>query len=123
MTHYFLYIKAGAVLNEDTRFYKVGIGESKEGMLIYAWLEAYAAEHGHMFCRWSHDAVEFYSKCIESIGHNAQLIKSIPAADLKKVLRTGCEDPACYEAIMNRHKMMMALDPHYYTYYELSKRR
>lgn len=123
MTHYFLYIKAGVQLDANTRFYKVGIGESAVGIRHHAWLEAYAAEHGHMFCRWSHDAVEFYSRCIESIGHNAQLITSVSAAVLKKRLQTGSEDPACYYAIMNRHAMMMALDPHYYTYYELSKRR
>lgn len=123
MTHYFLYIKAGALLDERTTFYKVGIGESEVGMRLHSWLEAYAAEHGHLFCRWSHESVEFYSKCIESIGHNAQLIQSIPGSQLKKMLRTGCEDPACYYAIQNRHKMMMAIDPHYYTYHELSKRR
>lgn len=123
MTHYFLYIKAGVLLDENTTFYKVGIGESAVGVRHHAWLEAYAAEHGHMFCRWSQNAVEFYSKCIESIGPNAQLIKSIPAANLKKVLRTGCEDPESYYAILNRHSMMMAIDPHYYTYYELSKRK
>lgn len=122
MTHYFLYIKAGVQIDENTTFYKVGIGESKEGMQMYAWLEAYAAEHGDMFCKWSHDAVEFYTKCIESIGHNAQLIKSIPAADLKRVLRTGCAVLASSYAIQNRHKMMMAIDPHYYTCYELSKK-
>lgn len=122
MTHYFLYIKAGVQLDENTHFYKVGIGESDAGMRMHAWIEAYAAEHGHFFCRWSQDATEFYCKCIDSIGHNAQLIQAIPAADLKKVLRTGCEDPECYYAILNRHKMMMAIDPHYYTYYELSKR-
>lgn len=122
MTHYFLYIKAGVILNEDTRFYKVGIGESEVGVRLHAWLEAYAAEHGHMFCRWSLKSAEFYSKCIESIGHNAQRIQAVAAADLKKILRTGCEDPECYYAIVNRHKMMMAIDPHYYTYHELSKK-
>lgn len=123
MTHYFLYIKAGVQLDADTRFYKVGIGESNAGMRMLSWLEAYAAEHGHMFCRWSHNAVEFYSRCIESIGHNAQLITAITALDLKRALQTGSEDPASYYAIMNRHKMMMAVDPHYYTYYELSKQK
>lgn len=122
MTHYFLYIKAGMILNEDTHFYKVAIGESEQSVRLNAWLEAYAAEHGHMFCRWSLDAVEFYSKCVESIGHNARDIQAITAADLKKMLRTGCEDPECYYAIVNRHKMMMAIDPHYYTYHELSKK-
>lgn len=123
MTHYFLYIKAGAVINEDTRFYKVAVGESAVGIRHQAWLEAFAAEHGHMFCKWSHDAVAFYSRCIESIGPAAQLITQLPAAKLKKTLQAGSEDPACYYAIMNRHAMMMAIDPHYYTYYQLSRRK
>lgn len=29
MTHYYLYISAGASLDADTRFFKVGIGESE----------------------------------------------------------------------------------------------
>ena len=123
MTHYFLYIKAGVQLDENTAFYKVGIGESKQGVRLHAWLEAYAAEHGHLFCRWSRESGDFYSRCIDSIGHNAQLIRTITANVLKNVLQTGCEDPACYDAIMNRHKMMMAIDPHYYTYYQLSSKR
>ena len=123
MTHYFIYIKAGVLLDANTAFYKVGIGESKQGMRMHAWLESYAAEHGHLFCRWSRESADFYSKCIDSIGHNAQLLQTITAPVLKSVLQTGCEDPSCYEAIMNRHKMMMAIDPHYYTYYQLSKRK
>lgn len=30
MTHYYLYIAAGASLDADTRFFKVGIGEYPE---------------------------------------------------------------------------------------------
>ena len=44
MTHYFLYIKAGVVLNEDTRFYKVGIVISDAGMHMQEWIEAFAAD-------------------------------------------------------------------------------
>ena len=123
MTQYFLYIKAGVQIDENTAFYKVGIGESNAGIRMLSWLEAYAVEHGHMFFRWAPGCWGFYSKCIVSIGPNAQVITNITARDLKRSLQAGCEDPACYDAIMNRHKMMMAIDPHYYTYYELAKRR
>lgn len=122
MTRYYLYIKAGVLLDEHTAFYKVACGESQKGDQMNAWLEAYAAEHGHFFVRWSIDTVGFLDQCQMSIGCKAQDIKSIAAADLIKSLKTGCEDPSCYEAIRNRHHMMMQLNPHYYTYYELSKR-
>lgn len=123
MTHYFLYIKAGVLLDEHTAFYKVACGDGQKGAQMNAWLEAYAAEHGHFFVRWSLDAVEFYERCQISIGPNANDIKSIAAADLIKSLKTGCEDPCCYEAIRNRHHMMMQLNPHYYIFHELSKRK
>lgn len=122
MTHYFLYIKAGVQLDAHTRFYKVLIGEGKNGVRQNAWLEAYAAEHGHMFVRLSLDARSFYAKCCMSIGVNVDIIETVTAKQLIETLKTGCEVPACFEAIHNRHKMMMQLDPHYYTYYELSKR-
>lgn len=123
MTHYFLYIKAGIQIDANTAFYKVGIGKSDKGLRLRAWLEAYAAEHGHLFCIWSKDSADFYSRCVESIGHGAPLIQEIPGDTLKEVLRTGCEEPECYYALLNRHKMMMAVDPHYYAYYQLSRRK
>lgn len=123
MTHYFLYIQAGVQLNADTHFYKVGIGESVTGMQFRAWLEAYAAEHGHLFVRWSVEAADFYQKCIDSIGPDAHCIASIPAADLIKSLKTGCDDPACWQALQHRHQLLMKIDPKYYTYHELSKRK
>lgn len=123
MTHYYLYIKAGVQLDADTRFYKVAIGDGIIGTKTYTWLEAYAAEHGHLFVRWSHDAIEFVEKCRESIGHDAAFLLSLPGRDLIKTLKNGCEDPACWSAIQHRHQLLMKIDPKYYTYHELAKRR
>lgn len=123
MTHYFLYIQAGVQLNADTRFYKVALGESAKGHKMNAWLESFAAEHGHLFVRWSADAADFYQKCVESIGPDAHCIAAIPAADLIKSLKTGCDDPACWQALQHRHQLLMAIDPKYYAYHELAKRR
>lgn len=49
MTHYYLYIAAGLSIDSNTRFYKVGIGESEAQTKKRAWLEAYAYEHGRFF--------------------------------------------------------------------------
>ena len=123
MTHYYLYIKAGVQLDADTRFYKVGIGDGRLGQKENAWLEAYALEHGHLFVRWSKEAVDFYSRCRNSIGVNARFLLSLPGRDLIKSLKNGCDDPACWSAIQHRHELLMKIDPHYYTYHELSKRK
>lgn len=122
MTHYFLYIKAGVRLDSDTRFYKVAVGEGQQGRKQNAWLEAYAFEHGHFFVRWSSDAVQFVVNCQESIGADAAPVISIPGRDLIVSLKNGCEDPAFWLACKHRHELMMRIDPHYYTYHELSKR-
>lgn len=122
MTHYYLYIKAGVQLDEHTRFYRVGIGEGKKGLKQHAWLEAFAAEHGHLFVIWSMDAAEFATKCLASLELLQQSFISIGSDELIRSLKTGCDDPACWQAIQHRHQLLMRIDPKYYTYYQLSRR-
>lgn len=122
MTHYYLYIQAGLELNSKTRFYKVAVGEGLQGRKQNAWLEAFAVEHGHFYVRWSTDAVQFAIDCQNSIGADAAPMVSLPGNDLIMTLKNGYEDPACWQAIQHRHQLLMQIDPHYYTYHELSKR-
>lgn len=123
MNRYYLYIQTGVQLNTDSKFYKVACGESAAGNRMNAWLEAYAAEHGHYFVRWSHDAADFYTKCVDSIGPDAHCIVAIGAKELIQSLKTGCDDPACWQAIQHRHNLLMQIDPHYYVYHELARRK
>lgn len=122
MTHYYLYIQAGLEVDSQTHFYKVAIGESAKGLKMCSWLEAYAVEHGHLFVRWSLESAEFLFRCQESIGPDAQPIVAIPGHDLIQSLKNGCEDPACWQAIQHRHHLLMQIDPHYYTYYQIARR-
>lgn len=123
MTHYYLYIAAGLKIDHDTRFFKVGIGESEAQRKKLAWLEAYAYEHGHYFVLWSLDAVEFAVKAQQSIGMQQPDVMSIMANDLCKWLQTGCEEPAFYQSALNRHKLLMAIDPDYYVSQVIKSRR
>lgn len=123
MTHYHLYIQAGCQIDSGTRFYKVGIGESVRQARIYTWLQAFAAEHGHFFVLWQSDSADFYTKCRDSIGHDAAPLIVTTAEELKKTLKNGCEDPAIWQAFHHQHQLMMKIDPHYYCYYQLSKRK
>lgn len=115
MTRYYLYIAAGLTIDSNTRFYKVGIGESEAQNKKRAWLEAYAFEHGHFFVRWSIDAVEFCVKCQQSIGRQYPDVLSVMANDLCKILNGTGEEPAHYQAALNRHHLLMQIDPNYYT--------
>lgn len=114
MTHYYLYIKAGQALDSNTDFFKVGIGESMSQTRKLAWLKAYAHEHGHFFVIWSQEAVEFMIKCQQSIGPNAKNVMAIMANDLVLILRDGREIPSSYQAELNRHRLLMQIDPDYY---------
>ena len=115
MTHYYLYIAAGLTIDSNTRFYKVGIGESETQNKKRAWLEAYAFEHGHFFVRWSHEAMDFLVRCHQSIGRQYPDVRSVMANDLCKILNGTGEEPAHYQAELNRHHLLMQIDPNYYT--------
>lgn len=123
MTHYYLYIAAGLQIDSNSRFYKVGIGESEAQNKKRAWLEAYAYEHGHFFVRWSLEAVEFCVKCQESIGRQHPEVLALMANDLYKILAEGCEEPSHYQAALNRHHLLMQIDPNYYTCHMLKSKK
>lgn len=114
MTHYYLYIKAAQTLDTDTRFYKVGVGESEVQRKKMAWLESYAIEHGHFFVLWSPEAVDFMLKCQQSIGADYYNVIALMAVELVRILRDGAPEPSSYQANLNRHRLMMQINPDYY---------
>ena len=123
MTHYYYYIKAGLELDSNTCFYQVAIGEGAEGRRLNAWLEAYAVEHGHFFVLQTVDADNFIWKALQSVDKGLIDIIPIRAKDLQKSLKNGCDDPACWQAVNHRHQLLMQINPHYYTYHELRRKK
>ena len=119
MTHYYLYIAAGQTIDTDTAFYKVGLGESAQQVRLRAWLQSYAHDNGHFFVRWSLDAVEFMTKCHDSIGIGHRDLLALSGKELVGILRDGHAEPSSFQAELNRHKMLMKIDPHYYYFYQL----
>ena len=120
MTHYYFYIKAGLTLDGSSSFYRVAVGESERGRRHLAWLEAYAAENGHFFVLMTDDSRCFVMDCLASIGRDGSSIQLVDAPELIRSLRTGCEVPANYSAILHRHRFMMQVDPHYFASYQIS---
>lgn len=115
MTHYYLYIEAGLSIDSSTHFYKVGIGDSVTQCKKRAWLESYAYEHGHFFVRWSLDAVEFLARCLVSVNKDLFDVLTVKADDLCAFFNGTGEEPAFYQAALNRHHLLMQVDPNYYT--------
>lgn len=114
MVRFYLYIKAGRTIDRDTEFFKVAVGQSDPQLKLKAWLEAYAIEHGHLFSLWNYSAQDFFERCMKSIGCQTIQLRHTTGAGLKRYLQTGEEDPACYQANLNRHRMLMKLDSKYY---------
>lgn len=122
MVHYYIYIECGSTLTDTARFYKVGIGQSEMGRRQMAFLESYALEHGHFFVIVSLDAWSFVEKCLGSIGKSLADVLPCTAEHLIKHFKVGEELPETYFANLQRHKLMMAIDPAYYTQVQLQKR-
>ena len=120
MTRYYYYIKAGMALDRSSSFYRVAVGDTERGHRQTAWLEAYALEHGHFFVLVDSESSCFVMDCLESIGLDGGTIKQVTAPDLIRSLRTSCEVPAVYSAILHRHKLLMQVDPHYFASYKIS---
>ena len=122
MVHYYIYIECGPTLTETARFYKVGVSQGVLGRSQMAFLESYALEHGHFFVIVSNDAWSFVEKCLSSIGKSLVDVLACTAGHLIKHFKVGEELPETYLANLQRHKMMMAIDPAYYTQIQLLKR-
>lgn len=122
MTHYYLYIEAGHQIDENTRFYRVAIGESAQMLKRKAWLESYALEHGHFFVLWTLAAISFYDECRLSLEGRARSLEPRTAHGLIHQFKTGEDDPATYYANLNRHKMLMQIDPRYYSEHTIFRR-
>lgn len=123
MTHYYLYIKAGLRIDAATSFYKVAAGESESQRRKLAWLQAFANEHGHFFVRMNPDALDFMAKCLESVNKDLFDVVTLKAEKLVGILRTGCEEPASFQAELNKHHLLMAIDPDYYCYQTIENQR
>lgn len=120
MVHYYLYIDAGKVLDESTKFYRVSCGSSKQASRDFLFLVAHSVDNGHFFELWSREVDDFYSKvrssllpgCKESDGFNVLLIP-ITARELVKSFKESTAIPIPSNVIDNRKRMLSYLNLNY----------
>lgn len=93
MTHYHLYIDAGATIDSTSRFYKVAIGTSRQALRDQHFLLHHAAAHNHYFVIWSHEVDVFLSKIKISLYPDSILLEPIAARDLVRNFKTFIRQP------------------------------
>ena len=113
MTHYHLYIEAGATVDTTSRFYKVAIGSSKQAQKDYLFLVAHAVNNGHYFEMWSTKVDEFLEKCWTLSQLNRSSVIPTTARDLVRSFKTNTRPTLSSQALINRHRMMNALSVAY----------
>lgn len=129
MTHYYYYIETGEQLTTDARFYRVGIGSSKQADRDFLFLLAYSTTHGHFFKKDCPDVSDFILRCAESLydgcSGNSMLnlpIQQCKARDLVRLFKTGERISLNVIEPRNRHHLRLNIDSSYHTFCEISRR-
>lgn len=113
MTHYHLYIECGNVIDDTSRFYRVGVGQSKQGTRDYLYLVAYAVQHGHYFHLWDNPTDDFYRHIRNTAENfNADFLV-IPARQLVRHLKANTRPSESTNTLINRARQQRALNVAY----------
>ena len=123
MTHYHYYITAGRVIDETTRIYKVGIGQSRQGKRDYNALRALAEAHNHYFHIIDQESDDFILKVMQSIPGRTISPMLVSPRDLIKALASAEEIPLAHGTLKNQHRMRLTLDLSYRVSSALSQRK
>lgn len=122
MTHYYHYIAADGAINENTQFYSVGIGTSRQATSDYLFLIAYAAEHQHYFELFSTQSTRFVRACKNSIAPVIPCSVKINARDLVRMFKNKERPAVNSPATPAQHFAQMQLDSNYRLFCNLTKR-
>lgn len=123
MTHYHYYISAGSVIDETTRIYKVGIGQSRQGKRDYNALKALAEAHNHYFHIIDQDSDDFVSKVIHSISGHTLSPMMVSSKELRKALASAEDIPLSHGTLQNQHRMRLTLNLEYRVSSVLAQRK
>lgn len=115
MTHYHLYIIAGATIDSGTVFYRVRIGTGRQADRDFLYLLATATSCGYYFEKWSDDVDDFLQKIRRSFerdGIQFQL-REIKARQLVRALKANIQLPISSDFLKNSYHMRNLLDGNY----------
>ena len=122
MTHYYHYIAADGSVDENTKFYSVGVDTGKQANRDYLFLIAYAAEHNHYFELYSVESTRFVGEVKKSLEPIIFCTMKISARDLVRAFKSGERPGASFDSKKSLHMNLMQMDANYRLFCNLSKR-
>lgn len=122
MVHYYYYISAAHQCDESTRIYKVAVGTSKQCQRDYAFLVAYALQHGHYFEVVSSRSYEFVKRLRHSLAQFNVQLEWLSCRDLCRELRQVAATPCAAGSLAVAHRQRKTLNLNYRISSNLSRR-
>ena len=113
MTHYHLYIECGSIVDANSHFYRVAIGQSGPEQRVFRKLKEYAAQHGHFFEIASSEHEEFFYHVLNSLDNIAPRVQYVRGRDLLRSFRTPQALPLSPQSCHNGHQLRLTLNLDY----------
>ena len=113
MTHYHLYIECGSIVDANSHFYRVAIGQSGPEQRVFRKLKEYAAQHGHFFEIASSEHEEFFYHVINTLDNMAPKVQYVRGRDLLRSFRTPQALPLSPQSCHNGHQLRLTLNLDY----------
>ena len=120
MTHYYYLICAGAQVDQNTQFFRVGVGTSRQANSDFLFLTAAAVDKGWYFERVSEVSDEFIRKLADSLYPDNEGTKMIRLKirqclirDVVRSIKKGEALPAEVNSARNRLNSLQFLSLNY----------
>lgn len=120
MTHYYYLICAGAQVDENTQFFRVGVGTSRQANSDFLFLTAQAVNKGWYFERVSDESDEFIRKIADSLYPDDEgtkmmrlKIRQCLIRDVVRSIKKGEALPADVNSAKNRLNTLQFLSLNY----------
>lgn len=122
MVHYYYYVSAGAQCDAQTKIYKVAVGTNKQSQRDYAFLLAYAQQHGHYFEIVSRNSDTFIMNLRRSLAEYDVQLEWLSCRDLSALLRSVVTSPLKPTVLHGAHLQRKSLDLNYRISSNLARR-
>lgn len=120
MTHSFLFIVCGAVVDDTARFFKVKVGTSAQANRDYLYLLAESVNAGYYFEKWSEKTCVFFDRVIRSLyGDDIKLhevftkAQCVTARDLVRAMKANTLPPLNENVLRNQHHLLNVISTAY----------
>jgi hypothetical protein len=120
MTHYYYLICAGAQVDQNTQFFRVGVGASRQANSDFLFLTAAAVDKGWYFERVSAESDDFIRKLAESLYPTTDStsllrlqVKQCLVRDVVRAIKKGEALPSDVNSAKNRLNSLQFLSLNY----------